>query len=123
MKIDCSITENYLKERGRMSNMCKQPCSRCELNSMRKKYNDDFCCELEITHCEEYKSMVQEWSDAHPQKTYLEDFKEKFPNNIHDYEYLMRVNCPYKLYGLKKEEKCNYLCVDCWNQIMEVNNA
>jgi len=116
MKIDCSITENYLKEKRRMTDCCSIDCRECGLANL---------CNWEDIKGNEKDAVdvVQAWSDAHPQKTYLEDLKEKYPNvklgNLGAPKF-----CP-NLIGLKNISggNCINSCDDCWNQIMEEQNA
>lgn len=100
MKIDCSITENYLKElerSGRTLNMTLEGTAKQEVENMQK------------------------WSDANEQKTYLEDLNEKYPDfvkSVDGYPYLCIINLGYKTL-----RQCDLICSNCWNQIMEENNA
>ena len=111
MKIDCSLTENYLKELGRAR---KDSWTSMKLINM--------CTLNDGSEPKEAIRMLQLWSNDHPQKTYLEDLLEKYPNT--------KVNgfgrpdniCPDDLgyNGIEDPEKCQALtCQKCWNQIME----
>ena len=114
MKIDCSITENYLKEKRRM---CKAlGCKDCEI---AKEKIHLWCRE----YCEKYPknaiALVQKWSDEHPQMTMLEKFKEQHPKGMCSGKGTP-IMCPYHLgYEKSKNEECrNYKgnCVKCWNR-------
>ena len=74
-KYDCSKVLDYAHERKRLCSIHKS-CTYCPLD---KKYcgDDKNYTESQMQECID---IVQEWSDSHQQKTYLDDFKEKFPN-------------------------------------------
>ena len=62
---------------------------------------------------------VQAWSDAHPPKTYMMDFLEKFPNCAKDAEGLPE-ECRRHIYPLTSGKNCTELsCLECWNEPME----
>ena len=83
-KIDCSKTENYFKEKARMSGggyrdgNCQGACVTCGLSSNNNK-RSVLCSQFQSTYPLEAIAIVQAWSDEHPLKTYLDDYKEKFP--------------------------------------------
>ena len=64
MKIDCSKTENYLKERGRMTKNCVICCSDCPLSGENNGKNLG-CGKFENRYPEEVIGIVQAWSDEH----------------------------------------------------------
>jgi len=115
MKIDCSITDNYLKEKIRMCKNCYDGCPLSMCNNGSNAPCDSFVKIVPTLAID----VVQNWSDANPQKTYLEDLIEKYPNvklgNIGAPKF-----CP-DLIGLKNISKGNCInsCDECWNQIME----
>jgi len=111
MKIDCSLTENYLKELIRAK---KDSWTSTKVIKM---------CTLQIV-CEPNDAikLLQKWSDAHQQKTYLEDLLEKFPKiKLNDYG--LPTICPWLLGYQKEVCPKGYCNTDnsrkCWNQIME----
>lgn len=118
--IDCNITENYLQEKLRM---CKSydRCSKCPMDEARKqeKAHNMWCSEF----CEKIPKkaieVIQLWSDSHPQKTMLDDFKEKYPNALLNENGIPRF-CPY-LVGYVDESCCTIYsgCVKCWNRPYE----
>jgi len=123
MKINCSITENYFKEKTRMTKSCTI-CKDldCNLGSTNNGTKHG-CRNLEILQPETAVEIVQAWSDTHPQKTYLEDLLEKYPNAELDSRKVPEFICPRNL-GYKDWDNCkaisgNEKCVPCWNQIME----
>lgn len=118
--IDCSKTENYFKEKVRMTkkkngSTCGISCTDCPLYSFRNGKICS-CSTLQHLHPTEAIAIVQKWSDEHPQKTYKDDFYEKFPNceKKHGRPSL----CVKVAYGHLL--KCSTSCDDCWNKVMEV---
>lgn len=67
-KIDCNITENYLKEKARMTKAnngkCTIYCRDCPLSSYNTS-TDIGCSRLEIMYPKEAVVVVQKWSDEH----------------------------------------------------------
>lgn len=122
--IDCSKTENYLIEKLRMtkrakSEICKIKCSDCPLCSKNNGISEYISCiSFEMYHPEKAIEIVQRWSDAHPQRTYLSQFLEHYPNvQLYDTG-LPKGVCPYNL-GLTDIDDCDNNCVKCWNQTVE----
>lgn len=117
MKIDCSKTENYLREKAKMAKNCDIGCDDCPLSAENNGKNL-VCAELEGGHPDEAIKIVQAWSDEHPQKTYKDDFFEKFPDAFRKGN-----GCPEvpacRLYKQLNDKGCNGYCVDCWNKTME----
>lgn len=109
MKIDCNITQNYMNEQQRMCEFykdCHEGCPAYYIcNSVQRR-------ELDMI------SIVQAWSDSHHQKTYLEDFEEKYPNapKANDGTPMM---CPKKI-GFNDASDCHEIggCVECWSQLI-----
>lgn len=70
---DCSKTEVFLQEWGRMCKLCDlhyEDCAKCILHNENTVRND---INLAI-------KMVQIWSDKHPCKTRQSEFLKMFPN-------------------------------------------
>lgn len=119
MKIDCSKTVNFFDEHKRMCAKEKEnelACSECPLSYTRN--STGYGC---ATYIRQYPdkavSIVQKWSDAHQQKTYAEDFFEKFPNAPKEDD-----GTPKSCWGdVYSNGGCNVqsICKDCWNRIME----
>ena len=119
--IDCSKTENYLIEKLRMtkrakSGICKIKCSDCPLCSKNNGISEYISCiSFEMYHPEKAIEIVQRWSDEHPQRTYLSEFLEHYPNvQLYDTGLPQGV-CPYNL-GLTDIDDCDNNCAKCWNQ-------
>lgn len=104
----------FARERRRMCDFYSNRCKDCALF----KYD----CELSGGDEEADKRIleyVQAWSDAHPQKTYLQDFIEKFPNCVKD-EKGCPVSCRKFIYPLMSRGNCaGWNCSECWNEVME----
>ena len=110
-KYDCSKCVDYEHEYKRMC--IKNECDECTLNGF-------------VGHCDapdmkDKIDTVQKWSDEHPEhpeKTILEDLKEKYPNYSRDPDGIP-CTCPGYLYdGIKTAEGCprNNDCWACWNR-------
>lgn len=113
---DCNVIENYLKEKARMCESYKN-CDDCPFD---KFHGYHICGAPEAESLHEAIAIVQKWSDDQPQKTLLEDFKEKYPNYYHYYEDNIIPNiCPYQLgyeeYGAYEDCPTNN-CKECWNR-------
>jgi hypothetical protein len=125
--IDCSRTENYFAERQRMTKLqkdgiCKLSCTDCPLSS----FNNDTgvqCSIFEMLYPEKAIAIVQKWSDEHPQKTYLSELLERFPNISLDNDGTPNF-CPYRL-GLMSIDDCRNdgNCVMCWNQPVPIEES
>lgn len=123
-KIDCSITENFLKELSRMTNNCHIPCKECAINDL---YNRDQvgCADAIMRYPSEAIALVQSWSDAHPIKTRLDDLLEKFPNvprNEDGYPTICPETLGYCRCGslcLLHQITCDEAFKKCWNEPLE----
>lgn len=121
--IDCNIATNYFTEKLRMTKrtrkgLCKIDCSVCPLCSENNGTSGLVSCTtLEMLHPEKAISIVQRWSDEHPQRTYLSEFLKHYPNAQLNDAGIPTTGCPYRL-GLIGDEECekNRDCVRCWNQ-------
>lgn len=130
--IDCNITKNYFNEKQRMTKMrklyvgiykCELDCSDCPLSSLNNDANDKMTCREFETLCPEQAiKVVQRWSDAYPQKTFLTELLENYPNAELDHG--VPKICLKKLgavSGCAKTKKGDlYIsCYSCWNQPIE----
>lgn len=123
--IDCSKTENYLAEKKRMTKItstgvCKITCANCPL-SEKNNGKGRLCVDYEMHYPEKAIAIVQKWSDEHPQKTYLSEFLEHYPNAQLRIDGIPKGVCPYAL-GLINRDDCqkkDHNCVECWNQPIE----
>lgn len=123
MKIDCSITENYLKEKSRITGDCATKlCSECLL-SCDNNGTGALCDDFERMYPDRAVAIVQRWSDEHPMKTYKDDFLEKFPNapkNKNGFP----ITAPCDLYMKFRNNNfyscsCIDSCDNCWDKVME----
>lgn len=115
-KIDCSITENYLKEKARMTksigvDRCGISCITCPLYCLNNECKMS-CRRLENKRPEKAIAIVQKWSDEHPVKTIKDDFLEKYPNARLDAQGTP-VCCTRSLGYFVFE--CLNECEKCWN--------
>lgn len=73
------------------------------------------CDEALIERTAECEAIIDKWCAEHPQKTYKQDFMEKFPNAI-----IIEgrpIACAHDLYG-DVITCANQKCKDCWNTVM-----
>lgn len=109
--IDCSKTENYFAEKRRMTKrtkngLCKTKCSDCPLCSDNNGTSEDMSCTtFEMYYPEKAIEFVQRWSNAHPQRTYLSEFLEHYPNAQLRIDGIPKGVCPYAL-GLINRDDC-----------------
>lgn len=125
--VDCNITANYFAEKLRMTKRtreegCKIKCSECPLfcqNNGASEFTS--CITFEMLYPEKAIEIVQRWSDEHPQRTYLTELLEKYPNALLGDDGTPEGMCPHFL-GLKDNiATCQkgYNCAECWNQLIE----
>lgn len=116
MKIDCSNTVNFFKERTRMTNECKINCENCPM-SFRNNGVDIGCNSFVKNYTEQAVEIVQKWSDEHPQKTRLEDLKEKYPKAVVNIIGGKPDICVKTLGYGENPKGCGHAdkCVECWN--------
>lgn len=122
-KIDCSNTVNFIKEYTRMCGTIE--CVDCKLDSIIGDYENESdevftCTDFIKKHPDIAVDIVQEWSDKNPKyKTYIDDFREKFPNATIFNDNIMRHLCRKKMYpdgnipqdcGMRSFK----LCKKCW---------
>ena len=112
MKIDCTVTKNYMDEKQRMCNSYKDCYSGCPAVNI---------CYSEKNRDKDMIKIVQEWSDLNPQRTYLTDLLEKYPNAATDSDGIPYEICPHTL-GLSEFDECDIdgsNCSKCWNQLIQ----
>lgn len=121
--IDCSKTKDYFSEKRRMIKkhkyICKLNCDDCPLGW--SKNGKGISCEtLEKSYPEQAISIIQKWSDENPQRTYLTEFLEHYPNAELDDDGTPKGICPHTL-GLMSIDDCRNArnCIKCWNQPIE----
>ena len=107
MKVDCGYTENYLKEKNRMTKNCKISCESCPISNDNNK-TDLPCEEFEATYPDKTIEIVQK------QETRAEHFLKMHPNarmrsghpNACVKDLNNNVSCEVGLIGCKK----------CWDK-------
>lgn len=127
--IDCSKTKNYIAEKRRMTKthtvdditylcstyLCSIDCAKCPLHLAKNDLDDKMSCyDFEIGYPEKAIEIVQQWSDEHPQRTYLTEFLEHYPSAQLNDKGLPMI-CPHLL-GLMRRDDCTTNCIECWNQ-------
>lgn len=101
----------FVKERVRM---CHHGCSNCPANELTGG-----CDPLETASINLLVQIVEQWSQAHPQKTIMQDFFEKFPNALKDSFGNPEV-CPQALgYGDFCCDDTKNNCTVCWSRPLE----
>lgn len=120
--IDCNIAKNYLKERTRMCSMFfLRNCKGCV-------YHDKDGCwrgTREQKNPETAIEIVQDWSNANPQKTLLTEFLRNYPNAEMNSDGFPNNIVPCSLGLIERKDICKnrclyyydkgYPCYDCWN--------
>lgn len=115
MKVDCGYTENYLKEKNRMTESCEINCENCPISSDNNKTCLP-CEEFENTYPNKAIEIVQKWSDEHQQEARLEHFMKMFPN-AQMFENGYPFICVKNLNKKVSCEECT--CEQCWNEPYE----
>lgn len=125
--IDCSKTENYFIEKARLIKragigVCRIKCEDCPLG-ITNNGMDVLCSEFETLYPEKAIEIIQEWSNAHPPKTYLTELLKIFPNTPLEDDGTPNF-CPYRL-GLRSKDNCrkDRNCVKCWNQTIPIEDG
>lgn len=124
--IDCTKTTNYFNEKLRMTKRyklknggyaCKLDCTNCPLSHSNNGLGV-FCSNFETIYPEKAIEIVQRWSDAHPQRTYLSELLKHFPKVELSDKGVPKFICLPHL-GLNEIEDCggtDDYCAGCWNQ-------
>lgn len=121
MGLDCNITKNYMKEKDRFCGYMKKHaidfCIVCELSKKTECGTEHHGCES--VPIERRIEVVQYFSDNGIRikkiKTYLDDFKDKYPNADYRFDGTPANICPQNL-GYCVRQLCRHDCVSCWNQ-------
>lgn len=79
------------------------------------------CRGLLHMNTDEVDRIVTEWCEEHPQKTYMQDFFEKFPNAPKIRDGLPEPST-CSIYGdlpeFEKHCDCDVDCVGCWKEVI-----
>ena len=117
--MDCSKTINFFPELKRLCDS-RTACT-ADAASKEQCPLHGFCRQSLTIRAEEIITAVenlQKWSDEHPEKTYAQDFFEKFP----DAPRCKSANGRYPSACRKAiyDGKCPGVgCEECWNEPME----
>ena len=72
---------------------------------------------VELDELDELENDVEQWSKEHPQRTRLQDFREKYPNALLYYDGTPKPCCSDL--GYCKECSEVTTCEECWNMPVE----
>ena len=117
--------QEYMKIKRRMVNYnleesyCDMRCSDCALGQMKNGLGC-FCGDFEMKDPEKAEEIVRQWEAKHPQKTYAQDFFEKYPKAPKD-NYGTPAACRKTIYGGSCIDNAD--CEDCCNEPMEEDPA
>lgn len=106
----------FFKEKHRMTKFCQINCNNCSLSKIHNG-RDMICRNFEMRYPEEAIQIVEVWSHNNPQKTYLMDFLEKYPNCKKNDNGIPE-SCRDNIYGNQSDCRCES-CEKCWNEPME----
>ena len=107
----------FLKEYSRMCNsyVSEWNCHGCPRAT-------EATCEITDLGPEGIKKLisdVDQWSKKHPQKTRLQDFREKYPNVSMETDGTPAICCIDLGYRKEDCDPIKESCVDCWNMPVE----
>lgn len=103
----------FMKERRRMCDYYSR-CSECPRA-------DEPNCNIEEMSDEELENFVntvEQWSKEHPQRTRLQDFREKYPNAELYEDGTPKACCQFLGY-CKTCVGAKGVCENCWNMLVE----
>ena len=72
---------------------------------------------VELNELDELENDVEQWSKEHPQRTRLQDFREKYPNALLYYDGTPKPCCSDL--GYCKECPEGTTCEECWDMPVE----
>ena len=99
--------------------MCKEnmACKGCPLSEHKLPCN---FASINSSELKEMMEIVEQWGKEHPQKTYKDDFLEKFPNaKIVNYIGGQAPDFCRNLIYSRGNCEISKGCFDCWNEPME----
>lgn len=108
----------YLKIKNRMTNTCKINCDDCAFYFENSGENIG-CRRFELKFPERVIEIVEQWGKEHPEKTFLSDFLEKYPNAELGEDGTPESICPSSLglENIKNKTECySDDCIACWKQ-------
>ena len=74
---------------------------------------------VELDELDELENDVEQWSKEHPQRTRLQDFREKYPNVSMEADGTPAICCIDLGYRQYDCDPLKENCVDCWNMPVE----
>lgn len=105
----------------------------CSVCPLREEINNRkmLCSGFMAEHPAKVEQILIEWDKAHPVKTFLSDFLEKYPNApLNNEDGTPKWQCPYRLGYTRQNgttvENCIFDsngksdCLACWNRPLEV---
>lgn len=104
----------FLREYQRMCNEVYSSDKKCYACPLCKIGCDLVSLDTDV---EKVVLLVEQWSKEHPQKTWKDDFLEKYPNAK-----LGEDGIPYactRHLGYRNTDCTTESCADCWNQPLE----
>lgn len=114
MKIKQRMVKYSLKMRA-----CMEDCGECAFHTQNNGLKCH-CSDVELIAPELAENIVKQWAKEHPNKTYAQDFFEKYPKAEKD-EHGDPRPCRRYLYG-GYSTHCDD-CINCWNEPMEDDAA
>lgn len=99
--------------------MCKAlggRCSDCPLSNLKDKYIKN-CAGVLSIRTSEASAIIDKWCEEHQQKTYKQDFLEKFPNAPKKENGRPKA-CRSDIYGGDCCRVYRDGCPGCWNEVM-----
>lgn len=126
--INVNNTLNYTREKDRMCSSYIKSCNDCLESECPLKVTQNgitiTCRRFESLYPKKAISIVQKWSDEHPQKTYLTELLKIFPNTPLNDDGTPEFICPSYL-GLMNRGDCrkDHNCVKCWNQPIPIEES
>ncbi|PWM23663.1 MAG: hypothetical protein DBX40_07590 [Clostridiales bacterium] len=101
--------------------MCKAHDDKCGVAYCPISHNHNgfkcSCTYLLRHHPAEASAIIDKWCAEHQQKTYRQDFLEKFPNAAM-YGNGCLIDCRNNVYGWKGRA-CIENCIVCWYEVMQ----
>jgi hypothetical protein len=108
----------FLKSFIRMCDSYGTNCNLCVLSSTNNGKNCN-CRDFRRKYPEKAVEIIEAWAKEHPEKTYMQDFLEKFPDATMHSCGECPAACRAKIYGTSCPNSLSFYCVKCWNEPME----
>lgn len=108
--------ESRIKLLKSLSRMCQATtCIRCPIRHFKAEGSMQPCINILGKHPEEIINTIERWAKTHPEKTILDDVKEKYPNITLADDGVPDM-CPKALGYIKDQDCTNANCTECWKQ-------